>query len=138
MSRKTLREYAQDARARMKSGFWEKIRVEKEQAIAKALETGQNTKLIEAQFKRKIKIAICDKDEEKQILEDEAFYEKVCDVLESNDLLMNPLAKLIDHDVYDCLSEQDKQKYILKLSDRFVKMKQRYDEEHMCSVELAY
>lgn len=138
MEGKTLREYAREARKRMKSGFWQKMREEKEQAILVALENGQSIEAVEAQFKRKIQCAICAKEDEQQILDDEAFYEKVCKVLESTDLLMSPLAKLIDHEIYDNLSERDKQNYILKLSDRFVQMKQRYAEEHPRSFELAF
>jgi len=81
---------------------------------------------------------LCAKEDAQKILEDEAFYEKVCNVLESTDLLLSPLAKLIDHEIYDDLNERDKQNYILKLSDRFVKMKERYYEEHPHSIELAY
>ncbi len=138
MEGKTLREYAREARKRMKSGFWQKMREEKEQAILVALENGQSIEAVEAQFKRKIQCVICAKEDEQQILDDEAFYEKVCKVLESTDLLMSPLAKLIDHEIYDNLSERDKQNYILKLSDRFVQMKQRYAEEHPRSFELAF
>ncbi len=138
MEGKTFKEYAREARKRMKSGFWQKMRAEKEQAILEALRNGESIAVVEAQFKRKIQRAICAKEDEQQVLDDEAFYEKVCKVLESSDLLMSPLAKLIDHDVYDNLSERDKQNYILKLSDRFVKMKQRYNEEHPRSIELAF
>ena len=138
MEGKTLKEYAREARKRMKSGFWEKMRAEKEQAILDALKNGQSIEVVEAQFKRRVQCAICEKEEEKQILDDEEFYEKVCKVLESTDLLMSPLAKLIDHEVYDKLSERDKQNYILKLSDRFIKMKERYAQEHQYNIELAY
>lgn len=53
MEGKTFKEYAREARKRMKSGFWQKMRAEKEQAILEALRNGESIAVVEAQFKRK-------------------------------------------------------------------------------------
>ena len=60
--------------------------------------------------------------------EDE-FYKKVVKLLSENEYVLNPIMRLIDHDVYDGLSEVAKQNYIYELTDKYNEMKQRYEEE---------
>ena len=60
--------------------------------------------------------------------EDE-FYKKVAKLLTENEYVLNPIMRLIDHDVYDNLSEQAKQNYIYELTEKYNKMKERFEEE---------
>ena len=53
------------------------------------------------------------KDEEKKI------EKKIVQLLKNNPDCDDPIGKLIDHSVYDCLSEERKQSYILKLSNLY-------------------
>lgn len=137
MQQKTLKQYAKEARKRMKSGFWAKVQEEREAFIAEAVANGQSAEVANEQFKKKIMRKIYSNSDESNVDSDELFYKKVCEVLESSDCLLRPLAKLIDHSVYDNLNDREKQSYILKLSDRFVKMKQRYAEEHPYSMNMV-
>ena len=60
---------------------------------------------------------------------DQALYEKVCKMLEDDRIIINPINELIDKKYYDSLSIESKQRYILDLSDKYRKMKERYDRE---------
>lgn len=64
---------------------------------------------------------------------DQFMYEKVCKMLDDDRIIINPINELIDKKYYDSLSFESKQRYILDLSDKYRKMKERYDREHAFS-----
>lgn len=137
MQAKTLKQYAKEARKRMKSGFWTEVNEERGKFVAEAVANGQSAEVANEQFKRKIMQRIYSTEDTAQVNDDEEFYKKVCEVLETSEFLMSPLSRLIDHSIYDNLNERDRQNYILKLSDRFVRMKERYAEEHPYSLNMV-
>lgn len=55
--------------------------------------------------------------------EDDPLYVKVKKMLETNVDIINPIGKLIDHTVFDCLSPTEKDRYLLDLSKRYHKIK---------------
>ncbi len=61
---------------------------------------------------------------------DEELYSKVCAVLEHN--FDNPyvLRELVDYEVYNGLSEEEKIRYMLNIIDKYNKLKERYILEH--------
>ena len=58
--------------------------------------------------------------------EDVEFVKKVIDLIQSN-IDLNPISKLKDANVYDNLSDIEKQAYILKLSERYNNVKSNID-----------
>ena len=62
---------------------------------------------------------------------DEQLYEKVRTMLDSEELVMNPIARLIDRTVYDKMDNEAKQLYVLELAAKFRKLKDRYYREQM-------
>lgn len=60
---------------------------------------------------------------------DEKMYRRVCDILDSNEITLNPIGQLIERDVYDGLDATGKQRYILELSEKFREMQERYYRE---------
>ncbi len=61
---------------------------------------------------------------------DEKMYKKVCDMLGSDEITLNPIGQLIERDVYDGLDPSGKQRYILELSDKFRELQERYYREN--------
>ena len=57
---------------------------------------------------------------------DKAMYEIVASILDSDEVITNPLNKLIDKDYYETLSEEAKSRYMLDLSRQYVRMTERY------------
>lgn len=51
---------------------------------------------------------------------------KIAQLLKSNPDCDNPIGKLIDHSVFDSLTEERKQAYILKLSKDFAEISQKF------------
>ena len=60
---------------------------------------------------------------------DEKMYRKVCDILDSSEIALNPIGQLIERDVYDGLDATGKQRYILELSEKFRELQERYYRE---------
>lgn len=57
-------------------------------------------------------------------------YERVCRILSSETIVINPIKELIDNKYYNSLSLEGKQKYIFDLSEKYKEMKLRYEQEH--------
>lgn len=57
-------------------------------------------------------------------------YNRVCRLLEREDVVVNPIQELVDHKYYKTLSLEAKQKYIFDLSEKYKEMKIRYEKEH--------
>ena len=60
-------------------------------------------------------------------LDDEKFEHKVRSIMECDDLICNPIGKLVDKAYYNTLDEIQKQHYILSLCEKYNKVKQKYD-----------
>lgn len=60
---------------------------------------------------------------------DEKMYRKVCDILDSSEVTLNPIGQLIERDVYDGLDADGKQRYVLELSEKFRELQDRYYRE---------
>ncbi len=68
-------------------------------------------------------------------VKEQELYERVCKILSSDDVVINPIQELVDNKYYNTLSKQeDKQKYILDLSEKYKEMKLRYERENLAKV----
>ena len=61
---------------------------------------------------------------------EQELYEKVCKILERDEIVINPIKELVDYKYYNSLSLDAKQKYIFELSEKYKHMKIRYEKEH--------
>lgn len=60
---------------------------------------------------------------------EQELYEKVCRMMEREDVVINPIKELVDYKYYNTLSLESKQKYIFELSEKYKQMKLRYEKE---------
>ena len=63
-------------------------------------------------------------------LREQELYERVCRLLEREDVVINPIQELVDRKYYNTLTLDAKQKYIFELSEKYKEMKNRYEIEH--------
>lgn len=61
---------------------------------------------------------------------EQEFYDRVCRLLEREDIVINPIQELVDRKYYNSLSLDAKQKYVFELSEKYKEMKNRYQVEH--------
>ena len=61
---------------------------------------------------------------------EQELYERVCKILDREEVVINPIKELVDYKYYNTLSIEAKQKYIFDLSEKYKIMKLRYEKEH--------
>lgn len=123
-----LRMLACGAKERMKSGYWTKIRQEREQARERAAEEGCPAEAVDEFYKakhtREIKANINALNNH-----DEELYKKVCQILEQDEDVINPVNALIDQSKYEQMDANGRQRYILTLMSKYSELKERYYKE---------
>ena len=119
----TFKEYAKRAKERMKNGFWEqaKLNIQTEKQVAATL--GLNTVKVSEEQRRRLQRQIYDYD---GFCEEQEFYEKVTAILDSDELVSNPIMRLADQEYLAKLSPADKQIYISKLAAKYREAVERY------------
>ena len=122
-----IREYAKKARERLRSGYWNRVEQDRINYIKKYYQEGDNIEQLSYMFQKIVEKEINSVSKPKT--KDDEFYKKVSKLLSENEFVLNPIMRLIDHDVYDKLSDVAKQNYIYELTDKYNEMKKRYEEE---------
>ena len=119
----TFKEYAKRAKERLKNGFWEQAKqnLQTEKQVAATL--GLNTAKVGEEQRRKLQRQIYDYD---GFCEEQEFYAKVEAILDSDELVSNPIMRLADQDYLDKLSPGDKQIYISKLAAKYREAVEKY------------
>lgn len=120
----TFKEYAKRAKERMKNGFWEQAKqnIQTEQQVAATL--GLNTRKVGEEQRRKLQRQIYDYD---GFCEEQEFYAKVEAMLDSNEIVSNPIMRLADHDYMATLTPQEKQVYISKIATKYRQAVEKYN-----------
>ncbi|MEG2274172.1 MAG: hypothetical protein RSC44_02465, partial [Clostridia bacterium] len=59
---------------------------------------------------------------------EQILYSKVVKIMESDEEVINPLDKIVDHRLYDQSNDTQRQKLILDTSKLYIKLKRRYYE----------
>lgn len=61
---------------------------------------------------------------------EQELYNRVCKILDRDEVTINPIQELVDKKYYDSLSLESKQKYIIDLTEQYKRLKSRYIREH--------
>ena len=107
------------AKQRLKMGYWDSVKAD-------------GGAPVEAQERRvdiTRQIRVADVAEKTVSPRDEKLYGIVCEMLDSNEVTLNPIGRLIERDVYDSLDPASRQRYILELSEKFRELQERYYKE---------
>lgn len=125
-----LKKRALLAKQRMKMGYWEQMMKDREKLISEVGSTYEAQKLVSDyqrdKYNREYNITVS-----RSASQDEQLYEKVRVILDSEELVINPIARLIDKNEYDKMDNEAKQRYVLELSKKFRELKERYNRERM-------
>ena len=102
----TFKEYAKRAKERMKNGFWEQAKqnIQTEKQVAATL--GLNTRKVAEENHRKLHRQIYDYD---GFCEEQEFYAKVEAILDSDEIVSNPIMRLADKDYMTRLTPAEQQ-----------------------------
>ncbi|MBE5757104.1 MAG: hypothetical protein E7342_04810 [Clostridiales bacterium] len=122
---KSLKELAKEAKMRLKTGFWQNYKKNLEEEMKRAKEVGISTSKVKqyytVQIERTVKTGV---DEEA-----ENFYKKVKKLLDEEGEVSNALGRLADKEETDKMTYEQRQRYYLKLSERYLKAVERYNKE---------
>ena len=121
---KSLKQLCKEAKQRMKSGFWQRYR----ENLNKELESAKNTGVPESKVREYFTYKVITGIEDKKDSEQE-FYSKVKNLLDTEGEVSNIIGRLTDKEYYQTLSYEEKQRYSLSLSERYLKALERYKKE---------
>lgn len=119
---RTLREEARRAKLRIKSGFWTECEADKTQQLERARENGLNESRAGRYFKTQVEAKIADRQEDE-------FYLRVKELLLAEGEVSNAIGRLTDETYYQTLSYEEKQRYTLALSEKYLRALERFRAE---------
>ncbi len=119
----SFREEARKAKLRMKSGFWAECQEDKTRKMELAREQGLNESKAGRYFAGQISKKIEGKKEDE-------FYLRVKEMLLSDGEVSDAIGRLTDKEEYDRLSYEEKQRYNLSLSERYLRALERFRTEY--------
>ena len=122
MKDRNLKTVAKEAKNRLKSGFWENCKNELQDEVARARSVGMSESRTCRYFAGKVTCTIRGGD-------DDAFYSKVRALLLSEGEVSDAIGRLTDKEYFATLSYEDKQRYTLALSERYLKALERFRRE---------
>ncbi|MBO5714194.1 MAG: hypothetical protein J6R83_02085 [Clostridia bacterium] len=128
-TQKTLKQYAKEAKQRLKSGFWQQYKSNLDRKIEQAESTGVSASKVKEYYSQRVYDNIKKPDED-----DETFYQKVKKILDEEGEISNAIGRLTDKSLYDNLPYDEKQRYSLKLSERYLKAVERYKKENYIGI----
>ena len=120
---RTLKTLAKEAKMRMKKGFWQECEEKLDSERTHAKEQGINESKMERYFQQKVVTEIRGETPDE-------FYLKVRDLLLSEGEVCDAIGRLTDKEYYATLSYSEKQRYMLELSDKYLKALERFKREY--------
>ena len=121
---KSLKQYCKEAKKRLKQGFWQNYKSNLDQELIRAKENGVAESKVKEYYSYKIIEDIRNTEEEF-----EEFYNKVKVILDTEGEVSNAIGRLTDKAYFDTLDYDAKQRYTLKLSEKYLQAVERYRKE---------
>ena len=122
-SPKTFKALARQAKERVKTGFWQECKDDLDERMEKAKELGLNESKAGRYFKQKVSKSLLGEKEDE-------FYLKVKDMLLREGEVSDAIGRLTDKAYYDGLSYEEKQRYTLSLSEKYLRALERFRREY--------
>ena len=122
-NKSTLREEARRAKSRIKTGFWAQCKEDMHEQKEKAREQGLNESKVSRFFAAQVTAQIEGKKEDE-------FYLKVKQMLLTEGEVSDAIGRLTDKEYYATLSYEEKQRYTLNLSEKYLRALERFRAEY--------
>lgn len=126
---KTFKDYCKEAKKRLKSGFWQTYKKDLDEELERAKQQGISTSKVKEYYSQRVATEILNDGK----TQDE-FYEKVKKILDTEGEVSDIIGRLTDKKEFDALSYEEKQKYTLKLSERYILALEKYKKEKYLSI----
>ncbi len=129
---KSIKSYAKEAKQRLKSRFWEEYKREVDSGVKIAKEEGLAPSGVEKYFKSKVVRTVRGTKKE-----DEMFYKEVKNMLDAYGKPSDALSRLMDKKYFLTLSYEERERYLFRLSEKYLKAIERYDREREIEITLG-
>ena len=121
---KTLKQYCKEAKKRLKQGFWQNYKSGLEKELENAERSGISVSKVKEYYTERVVADI------KNTKDDfEEFYLKVKKLLDEEGEVSNAIGRLTDAEKYNNMNYEEKQRYTLSLSEKYIKAVERYRKE---------
>ena len=120
---KTLKDYCKEAKRRLKSGFWQECYKGIDKEVSRAEQEGLSTSKVKDYYVGRVEKSI------KTNGGADEFYEKVKKMLIEEGEVSDAIGRLTDKEYYNTLNYEEKQRYTLSLSERYIKAVERFTKE---------
>ena len=127
--KRTFREEARRAKSRIKSGFWTTCKEDMDEQLELARRQGLNESKAGRFFKTQVSAKIAGDTEDN-------FYLQVKEILLSEGEVSDAIGRLTDKPYYESLTYEEKQRYNLSLSERYLRALERFRKE--CAFNLRH
>ena len=117
-----IKNMARAAKQRLKSNFWDDCKKNMNENANEAKLRGVSVARVRTGMANRVK------DEIKGTVKDE-FYLKVKSILDSEGEVSDAIGRLTDRSVYDKLTYEERQRYNLELSNKYLEALKRYKKE---------
>lgn len=124
---RTLREEARLAKLRMKNGFWAECKEDMDERLESARALGLNESKAGRFFAQQVSAKIAGEKEDE-------FYLRVKQMLLDDGEVSDAIGRLTDKPYYETLSYEEKQRYTLTLSEKYLRALERFRRE--CEFEV--
>lgn len=122
MEKQSFKALARQAKARVKTGFWQSCKEDLDEKMERAKEQGLNENEAGRYLKSRVSSSIAGEKEDD-------FYLKVKKMLLQEGEVSDAIGRLTDKEYYDSLSYEEKQRYTLSLSERYLRALERFRRE---------
>ncbi|MBQ2714546.1 MAG: hypothetical protein IJF76_02830, partial [Clostridia bacterium] len=123
-----IKRMADEAKRRLKSGYWEEMYKNREEDLKVAKEKGVSSEIVVDGYRDKLRST--KKRTLKTLLDDSAMYSKVYDIVlreNEGETVYNPIGILKDDDFYNTLDSYGREKYVFNLSDAYVDLRKKIE-----------
>lgn len=117
-----LKAVARQAKQRLKTNFWQNCKEDADKSALAAKQKGLNENKVKSHIYTKVKSSL--KGEEP-----DEFYLKVKELLDEYGEVSDAIGRLTDREYFDTLSYEDRQRYTLELSEKYLKALEKYKRE---------
>lgn len=128
---KSLKQYCKEAKKRLKQGFWKNYQENLDKELIRAEMNGISTSKVKEYYSIKISEDIKNTKDEF-----DEFYSKVKRLLDEEGEVSNAIGRLTDKAYFDTLSYDEKQRYTLNLSEKYLQAVERYRKEKALMIGL--
>lgn len=128
---KTLKQYCKDAKKRLKCGFWQNYKSNLDKELLKAEQAGISKNKVKEYYNSRITENIRSISDEK-----EEFYQKVKKLIDAEGEVPNAIGRLTDTEYFNTLTYEEKQRYTLTLSEKYLQAIERYRKEKALEIKV--